>query len=80
MAKTIHKQPNRVRYVMNGFVISVGSYVAALTEYAVSVAEAIGPVSVDMGGTACKVPAAADYIEKVRQRSSIGKKRKTCKC
>jgi 3-methyladenine DNA glycosylase AlkD len=80
VAKTIHKQPNRVRYVMNGFVIAVGSHVAALTDYAVSVAEAIGPVSVDMGGTACKVPAAVDYIEKVRRRGTIGKKRKTCKC
>ena len=30
--KTIHKQPNYVRYVMNGFVIAVGSYVEELTD------------------------------------------------
>ena len=32
--QTIHQQPNRVRYVMNGFVIAVGSYVQALTDLA----------------------------------------------
>lgn len=79
-AKSIHKAPNRARYAMNGFVISVGSYVAPLTEYAIQVAENIGEVTVDMGETACKVPSAAEYIEKIRKRGSIGKKRKTAKC
>jgi 3-methyladenine DNA glycosylase AlkD len=78
--KTIHQQPNRVRYTMNGFVIAVGCYVPALTEIALSTAKTIGDVSVDMGGTACKVPSAVDYIRKVQQRGSIGKKRKTAKC
>ena len=31
--KTIHQQPNRVRYAMNNFVIAVGSYVKALTAW-----------------------------------------------
>src|SRR5439155_3188341 len=78
--KTIHDQPNRVRYVMNGFVIAVGSYVKALTALALQTAAKIGSVSVDMGGTACKVPDAAVYIKKVQQRGAIGKKRKTAKC
>lgn len=78
--KTIHEQPNRVRYVMNGFVIAVGSYVKALTDLAVQTAAKIGPVTVDMGGTACKVPSAGEYIKKVQQRGAIGKKRKTVKC
>lgn len=78
--KTIHHQPNRVRYVMNSFVIAVGSYVKALTNLAVQTAAKIGPVTVDMGGTACKVPSAADYIKKVQQRGTVGKKRKTVKC
>jgi 3-methyladenine DNA glycosylase AlkD len=78
--KTIHQQPNRVRYTMNGFVIAVGSYVKALTEAAMQTADKIGTVSVDMGGTACKVPAVADYIKKVQKRGAIGKKRKTAKC
>jgi 3-methyladenine DNA glycosylase AlkD len=78
--RTIHDQPNRVRYVMNGFVIAVGSYVQPLTDLAVRTAKQIGPVSVDVGDTACKVPDAAAYIEKVRQKGRLGQKKKTVKC
>jgi 3-methyladenine DNA glycosylase AlkD len=78
--KTIHRQPNRVRYVMNGFVIAVGSYVPARTETALQTAAKIGRVAVNMGATACKVPDAAEYIRKVQARRAIGKKRKTAKC
>jgi 3-methyladenine DNA glycosylase AlkD len=78
--KTIHAQPNRVRYHMNGFVSSVGIYVRDLTELALEVAERIGRVEVDFGDTACKVPVAAEYIRKARKRGAIGKKRKTAKC
>jgi len=78
--KTIHQQPNKVRYAMNGFVIAVGSYVAPLTEFALHAAAKIGPVTVDMGNTACQVPSASGYIQKVQKRGTIGKKRKTTKC
>jgi 3-methyladenine DNA glycosylase AlkD len=78
--KTIHKQPNRVRYTMNGFVIALGCYVTALTELALQTAAQIGTVTVDMGGTACKVPDAPEYIHKVEKRGALGKKRKTIKC
>jgi 3-methyladenine DNA glycosylase AlkD len=78
--KTIHQQPNRVRHAMNGFIISVGCYVPALTELNIKTGKGIGNVSVDMGGTACKVHYAPDYIEKVQKRGTIGKKRKTVKC
>jgi 3-methyladenine DNA glycosylase AlkD len=78
--KTIHEQPNRVRYAMNGFVIAVGSYVQALTDLALQTAAKIGQVTVDMNGTACKVPYAPEYIQKVQKRGAIGKKRKTAKC
>ncbi|MBI2804504.1 MAG: DNA alkylation repair protein [Planctomycetes bacterium] len=77
---TIHDQPNRVRYCMNGFVIAVGCFVKALTGIAVETAKSVGTVSVDMGGTACKVPCAPDYIKKVKDRGTIGKKRKSAKC
>jgi 3-methyladenine DNA glycosylase AlkD len=77
---TIHGQPNRVRYVMNGFVIAAGAYVAALTDLAVQTARQVGRVTVDMGGTACKVPDAEAYIRKVQGRGAIGKKRKSAKC
>ena len=80
VAMTIHQQPNRVRAVMNGFVIAVGSYVKPLTDQASRIGVKIGPVTVDVGDTACKVPYSPDYIEKVRTRGSIGKKRKSAKC
>lgn len=78
--KTIHQQPNRVRYAMNSFVIAVGSSVKALTDPALQVGEKVGEVTVDMGNTACAVPYAPDYIRKVQQRGTIGKKRKSAKC
>jgi 3-methyladenine DNA glycosylase AlkD len=78
--KTIHQQPNRVRHVMNGFVIAVGAYVKALTSLALETAAKVGPVEVDMGGTACKVPDAREYIGKIQARGAIGKKRKMAKC
>lgn len=78
--KTIHDQPNRVRHVMNGFVIAVGAYVKDLTERALQVGEKVGKVSVDMGGTACKVPFAPEYIRKIQDRGTIGKKRSSPKC
>ena len=71
---------NRVRYAMNGFVISVGCYVAPLTDAARKTAKAIGTVEVDMGDTACKVPDATAYIDKVESMNRIGKKRKTIRC
>ena len=76
---TIHQAPNNVRYVMNSFVIAVGSYVKSLTDLALQTATKIGPVTVDMVG-ACKVPYAPDYIQKVQKRGAIGKKRKSAKC
>ena len=78
--KTIHKEQNRVRYAMNGFVIAVGAYVQPLSDFALQTAQKIGEVSVDVGDTSCKVPYAPDYIEKVKKRDAIGKKRKTAKC
>ncbi|MEM6525467.1 MAG: DNA alkylation repair protein [Bacteroidota bacterium] len=80
VAKDIHAAKNRVKYTMNGFVIAVGTYVGALTQKAIEIANEIGPVSVDMNGTACKVPLAEDYIQKVVDKDRIGKKRKTARC
>jgi 3-methyladenine DNA glycosylase AlkD len=77
---TIHSEKNRVRYAMNTFVITVGGYCRHLTEKAVQVALAIGKVNVEMGGTACKVPLASEYIQKMHQRGTLGKKRKTAIC
>ncbi len=78
--KTIHKESDRVRYWMNNFVISAGSRVVPMTEFALKAAENIGPVSVDMYGTSCKVPNATEYIWSVKKRGELGKKRKSTKC
>jgi 3-methyladenine DNA glycosylase AlkD len=80
VGKTIHEAPNCVRYVMNDFVITVGSYVRSLTDDALAVAKKMGKVEVDMGDTACKLPDVSEHIKKVKQRGAIGKKRKTVKC
>ena len=78
--KKIHTEPNRVRYTMNGFVAAMGSYVKALTDLALETAARIGPVIVNMDGTSCQVPDAAESIQKVQKRGAIGKKRMTSKC
>lgn len=78
--KTIDAAPDAVRYAMNGFVISVGSYVKALTDSAIHVGEKIGRLCADLGNNDCSIPFAPDYIRKVQQRGSIGKKRKSAKC
>jgi len=80
VAREIHGAPNRVRYTMNGFVIAVGTYIKELTEKSKEIAKKIGKISVDMNGTACKVPLANDYIEKAIKMGRIGKKRKTARC
>lgn len=76
----IHKEKNRVRYTMNGFVIAVGGYVQPLYEKALMVARKIGVVHVDVGETACKVPDALAYISKMVANGSHGKKRKSVRC
>ena len=80
IVKEIHSAPNRVRYTMNGFIIGVGGYIKDLTKEAIETAKKVGDVYVDMGGTACKVPAASDYIKKMEAKGYIGKKKKTVKC
>ena len=45
----IHHPQNRVRYAMNNFLISAGTYIPSLTYKAVEIARAICKVSVDMG-------------------------------
>ena len=80
IVKEIHSAPNYVRYTMNGFVIGVGGYIKELTKDAIEAAKKIGDVYVDMGGTACKVPSAPDYIKKMEAKGTIGKKKKTVKC
>ncbi len=80
VSENIHSAQNRVRYTMNGFVISAAAYVPALTKKAMKIAEKIGKVHVEMGGTSCKVPLATDYIQKIIDADRVGKKRKMARC
>jgi 3-methyladenine DNA glycosylase AlkD len=80
IGKTIHQQPNRVRYCMNGYIIHVGGYIKALSDHAIKTATQIGQVKVDMGNTECKVPGAVSYIQKMHDHGSLEKKKKTVKC
>lgn len=76
----INKVPNRVKAVMNMFVISVGSYVKELNELAKQTGHEIGKVKVDVGDTACKIPFSPDYIAKVEAKNGVGKKKKSARC
>lgn len=78
--KEIAGAQNRVKQTMNVFVISVGSYVKPLLKQAKATAKRIGAVKVDVGDTACKVPPATEYIEKIEKMGRVGKKRKTMRC
>jgi|APDOM4702015191_1054821.scaffolds.fasta_scaffold67580_1 3-methyladenine DNA glycosylase AlkD len=80
VAKTIHSEQNRVRHTMNSFVITIGGYCSHLSAEALQVASSLGKVNVSMGGTACKVPDATEYIHKMHDRGLLGKKRKTARC
>lgn len=78
--KSIHQEADEVRYHMNAFLISLGSYVEPLLDEVLKAAEKIGPVTADLGDNDCKTPNIAEYIAKVEKRGAIGKKRKTAKC
>lgn len=78
--KEIHTTQNRVKQTMNGFVIAVGGSVPELTDLAIETGKKIGNVMVDMGGTACKTPYAPEYIDKIKKRGALGKKKKTIRC
>lgn len=80
VVKGVESAQDRVRHTMNGFVIAVGSYVKPLLKQAKSAAKQIGDVSVDVGDTACKVPLATAYIQKIEAAGRVGKKRKTIRC
>lgn len=80
VADTIHNQPNRTRYSMNGFVIAVGVSYLPLHDEALTVAEKIGKVTCTTEKGACSVPVAAEAIRKARDKGRLGFKRKGVRC
>ena len=77
---TIAAVDDRVRMMMNSFIIALGSYVTTLSPDAITAAKKIGTVIVDMHGRACKVPDAVAYIDKAKSKGTLGKKKKMVKC
>jgi len=80
VVKTMPSAAGDIRYAMNSFVISCGTYVAALGDKAIATARKLGRVEVDMGDTDCKVPDAESYIIKSRRGAAVAPKRKTIRC
>lgn len=77
---TIHASPDRAKYAMNNFVITVGVSYLPLHEKAVSAAKAIGPVDMFKGKTRCAVPLASEEIQKAADKGRLGFKRKNVRC
>ncbi len=77
---TIHQQPNRTRYSMNGFVIAVGVSFLPLHEEAMIAAIKIEKVAVHTDKGACSVPVAAEAIQKAKDKGRLGFKRKGVRC
>lgn len=70
ISKGLEAAPNRTRYSMNGALISIGGSIPELTDDALVVARAIGPVEVDHGETGCQTPDATDYIPRMAAHRS----------
>lgn len=80
VAVNMHSAPNRTRYAMNGFVIAVGCSVKPLSQNAMELGKKLGKISIEMGGTSCKVPYAPDFIQKAIDKGLVGKKKKMARC
>lgn len=78
--ENIHQMPNRTRYAMNNFVLTVGISYLPLHDEAMKTAEAIGKVDVYMGKTSCKTPLATEYIQQAADKDRLGFKRKNVRC
>ncbi len=79
--KTIHDQPNRTRYAMNGFLAAVGVSFKPLHEEALRVADAVGSVYCETAPKKkCAVPEASETIRKALEKGRIGFKRKAVRC
>jgi 3-methyladenine DNA glycosylase AlkD len=80
IVSSVHESANRVRHTMNGFLIAAGIASLPLTDKAIDAAKRMGGVTVDVGGTACQVPDAIQYIENARSKGRLGVKKKQARC
>jgi hypothetical protein len=77
---TIHGQPNRTKYAMNNFIMSVGISYLPLHEEAKKIAQEVGKVEVFMGKKLYQTNVAAEYIQNAIDEGKIGFKRKHVRC
>ncbi|MBU3146858.1 DNA alkylation repair protein [Clostridium sp. CF012] len=77
---TIHNQPNRVKYAMNNFIISVGISYLPLHEEAKKIAEELGKVEVFMDKKLYQTNVAIEYIQNGVDKGKLGFKRKHVRC
>jgi hypothetical protein len=77
---TIHNQPERTKYAMNEFIMSVGISYLPLHEEAMKIAQEVGKVDVLMGKKVCQTNVAAEYIQNAVDKGRLGFKRKHVRC
>lgn len=77
---TIRNQPNRTKYAMNNFIMSVGISYLPLHEEAVKIAQEVGKVDIFIGKKLSQTNAAAEYIQNAADKGKIGFKRKHVRC
>jgi hypothetical protein len=77
---TIHNQPNRTKYAMNNFIMSVGVSYLPLHEEAKKIAKEVGKVDVFKGQTRLETNVASEYIQNEADKGRLGFKRKHVRC
>jgi hypothetical protein len=77
---TIHKQPNRVKFAMNNFIMAVGISYLPLHEEAKKIAEEVGKVDVFIGKKLYQTNVAIEYIQNGVDKGRLGFKRKHVRC
>lgn len=77
---SIHYQPNRTKYAMNNFLMSVGISYLPLHEEAKEIAREVGVVEIFTGEKHCQANAAIEYIQNAVDKGKLGFKRKNVRC
>ncbi|MHC1682946.1 MAG: DNA alkylation repair protein [Clostridiaceae bacterium] len=78
--ENIHSKPNRTKYAMNNFIMTVGISYLPLHEEAKKTAEEVGVVEVLENGKLRQIQNALEYIEKEADKGKLGFKRKHVRC
>jgi hypothetical protein len=77
---TIHNQPNRTKYAMNNFIMSVGISYFPLHEEAKKMAQEVGVVEIFTDEKPWQANVALEYIQNAVDKGKLGFKRKNVRC